>query len=134
MLQGMTQRIAIDARVSTGERTPDDQLWEVRAVAERMGRRVAEEYVDHGVGGARRRDRRPACDRLHRTIVRREIDSVMAWSVDRPGCSRQQPIGLLPDLDAEDVDLQLHQQGVDTTMPAGKAKGSKRSPTSSVSA
>jgi len=36
----MNKRVAIYARVSTGEQTPDNQLQELRSVAERMGWRV----------------------------------------------------------------------------------------------
>lgn len=86
-----------------------------------MGWQVAKEYVDHGISGAKDRDRRPAYDRLCAAIVRREIDLVMAWSVDRLGRSLQQLVGLLSDLQVKGVDLYLHQQGIDTTTPAGKA-------------
>lgn len=48
MLHGITKQAASYARVSTGEQTPDNQLQELRAVAGRMGWRVAAEYVDHG--------------------------------------------------------------------------------------
>ena len=117
----MMKQVAIYARVSTGEQTPDNQLQELRIVAGRMGWQVAEEYVDHGVGGAKGRDHRPAYDRLCAAIVRREMDVVMAWSVDRLGRSLQHLVGLLSDLQAKGVDLYLHQQGIDTTTAAGKA-------------
>ena len=45
----------------------------------------------------------------------------MAWSVDRLGRSLQHLVGFLGELHAKDVDLYLHQQGIDTTTPAGKA-------------
>jgi len=117
----MMKQVAVYARVSTGEQTPDNQLQELRDVAARMGWQVAEEYVDHGISGAKGRDRRPAYDRLCAAIVRREIDLVMAWSVDRLGRSLQQLVDLLSDLQTKGVDLYLHQQGIDTTTPAGKA-------------
>ena len=120
-LGSMGKRVAIYARVSTGEQTPDNQLLELRAVAERMDWQVVAEYIDHGISGAKGRDQRPAYDRLYSAIVRREIDLVMAWSVDRLGRSLQQLVALLSDLHAKDVDLYLHQQGIDTTTPAGKA-------------
>lgn len=121
MLVDMMKQVAVYARVSTGEQTSDNQLQELRDVAARMGWQVAKEYVDHGISGAKDRDRRPAYDRLCAAIVRREIDLVMAWSVDRLGRSLQQLVGLLSDLQVKGVDLYLHQQGIDTTTPAGKA-------------
>ena len=45
----------------------------------------------------------------------------MAWSVDRLGRSLQDLIGFLGEVHAQGVDLYLHQQGVDTTTPGGKA-------------
>jgi len=117
----MTKQVAIYARVSTGEQTPDNQLRELRAVAVRMGWQVVEEFVDHGISGVKGRDRRPAYGRLYRAILRRELDLLMVWSVDRLGRSLQQLVALLSDLQAKGVDLYLHQQGLDTTTPAGTA-------------
>ncbi len=117
----MTKRVAIYARVSTGEQTPENQLQELRAVATRMGWQVIDEYIDHGISGAKGRDHRPAYDQLYGAIVRREIDLVMAWSVDRLGRSLQRLVALLSDLQAKNIDLYLHQQGIDTTTPSGKA-------------
>jgi len=45
----------------------------------------------------------------------------MAWSVDRLGRSLQDLIGFLNEIHTVGVDLYLHQQGLDTTTPAGKA-------------
>jgi len=120
-LSRMNKRVAIYARVSTGEQTPDNQLQELRAVDERMDWHVDAEYIDHGISGAKGREQRPGYDQLYDAIVRREVDLVMAWSVDRLGRSLQQPVALLSDLQAKGVDLYLHQQGIDTTTAAGKA-------------
>jgi len=46
---------------------------------------------------------------------------VMAWSVDRLGRSLQDLGGFLSEIHAAGVDLFLHQQGIDTTTPGGKA-------------
>jgi DNA invertase Pin-like site-specific DNA recombinase len=67
------------------------------------------------------RDERPAFDALCKDATRREFDMVMAWSVDRLGRSLQDLIGFLSELHALGIDLMLHQQGLDTTTPAGKA-------------
>lgn len=103
MLEAMIRQIAIYTRVSTGEQTPDNQLQELRAVAERMGWQIAAEYVDQGISGAKGRDRRPGYDRLYNAIVRREIGLLMAWSVDRFGRSLQQLVALLSNLQAKGV-------------------------------
>ena len=56
-----------------------------------------------------------------RDASRRQFDVVMDWSVDRLGRSLQDLVGFLSELHALGVDLFLHQQGLDTTTPAGKA-------------
>ena len=45
----------------------------------------------------------------------------MAWSVDRLGRSLQHLVEFLSEIHAKGVDLYLHQQGIDTATPAGKA-------------
>jgi DNA invertase Pin-like site-specific DNA recombinase len=78
-------------------------------------------YRDHGVSGARGRDKRPAFDRLCKDAARRQFDMVMAWSVDRLGQSLQDLVGFLSGIHALDIDLYLHQQGLDSTTPRGRA-------------
>jgi DNA invertase Pin-like site-specific DNA recombinase len=117
------KRAAIYARVSTrnGHQDPETQLLALRQVAERAGWQIAGEYVDHGISGAKRRDKRPEFDRLLKDATRRQFELVMAWSVDRLGRSLQALVAFLGDLHAQGVDLYLHIQGIDTTTPGGKA-------------
>ncbi len=117
----MTKRVAIYSRVSTDGQTTDNQTRELQAVAKRHGWEVAAEFTDHGVSGAKGRDKRPQFDQLIKGAVRRDFDVIMAWSVDRLGRSLQDLVGFLGEIHAKGVDLYLHQQGVDTTTPAGKA-------------
>jgi DNA invertase Pin-like site-specific DNA recombinase len=86
-----------------------------------MGSEITKVYKDHGVSGAKGRDKRPAFDALCRDATQRNFDVVMAWSVDRLGRSLQDLVGFLSELHALRIDLFLHQQGLDTTTPAGKA-------------
>ena len=117
----MKKRAAIYARVSTKEQTTKNQLVELRQVAKRAGWNVAVEFVDEGVSGAKGREQRPQFDNLCKAVTRREVDVVMSWSVDRLGRSLQHLVTFLGELNGVGVDLYLHQQGVDTTTPAGKA-------------
>src|ERR1700761_1254168 len=115
------KRVAVYLRVSTGEQTTDNQRRELEAVAERHNWRVVEFFEDAGISGAKGRDKRPGLDRLLKAVARRDIDMVAAWSVDRLGRSLIDLLDFLCELHAKGVDLFLHQQGLDTSTPAGKA-------------
>src|SRR5262245_263635 len=67
------------------------------------------------------RNGRPAFDALCRDATTRQFDVVMAWNVDRLGRSLKDLVAFLSELPALGIDLFLHQQGLDTTTPAGKA-------------
>jgi DNA invertase Pin-like site-specific DNA recombinase len=114
------RKAAVYLQVSTSDQTTANQERELRAVAERMGCEVAI-YRDHGVSGAKGRNKRPTFDKLCRDATKRQFDLVMAWSVDQLGRSLQDLVGFLSEIHALGVDLYLHQQGIDTTTPAGKA-------------
>src|SRR5262245_7271573 len=108
-------------RVSTTDQTTANQERELREIAARMGCEVVKVYKDHGISGAKSRNGRPAFDALCRDAARRQFDVIMAWSVDRLGRSLQDLVGFLSEIHALGIDLFLHQQGLDTTTPAGKA-------------
>ncbi len=114
-------RVAFYLRVSTGEQTTENQRRELEQVAVRSGWDVVEIYEDAGISGANGREKRPAFDKLLKDASRREFDLVAAWSVDRLGRSLQHLVAFLGELHALKIDLYLHQQGIDTTTPAGKA-------------
>jgi DNA invertase Pin-like site-specific DNA recombinase len=113
-------RVAIYSRVSTDHQTTENQERELQAIAERIGWTVVKVYRDQGVSGAKSRQDRPAFDALCKDASRRQFDLIAAWSVDRLGRSLQDLVGFLTEIHALGVNLFLHQQGVDTTTPAGK--------------
>jgi DNA invertase Pin-like site-specific DNA recombinase len=115
------KRAVLYLRVSTLDQTTANQERELRDTAVRMGCHIVKVYKDHGISGAKGREKRPAFDALCRDAAKRQFDMVMAWSVDRLGRSLQDLVGFLSELHALRIDLFLHQQGLDTTTPAGKA-------------
>jgi DNA invertase Pin-like site-specific DNA recombinase len=117
----MGKRAAIYLRVSTGEQTTENQERTLREVATRSGHEIVAVYRDEGISGSKGRDKRPGFDAMHKDASRRKFDIVMAWSVDRLGRSLQDLIGFLSELHSLGIDLALHQQGIDTATPAGKA-------------
>jgi DNA invertase Pin-like site-specific DNA recombinase len=115
------KRVAIYVRVSTAEQNTRNQRREFKAVAERHGWEVISVYEDPGISGAKGREARPGLDALLKGVARREFDMVAAWSVDRLGRSLSDLLDILKELHAKNVDLYLHQQGLDTSTPAGRA-------------
>jgi len=114
-------RAALYARVSTDRQSTDNQLRELRQAAERLGWVVVGEFIDHGVSGAKGRKDRPQLDALLKGVARKDFDIVASWSVDRLGRSLIDLVNMLQELHSTGVDLYLHQQGINTTTPAGKA-------------
>jgi DNA invertase Pin-like site-specific DNA recombinase len=98
-----------------------NQQRELEAVAERHDWDVVTVFADRGESGAKAREECPAMKKLMQAIARKEVDMVAAWSVDRLGRSLHDLLGFLGELHAKGIDLYLHQQGVDTTTPAGRA-------------
>ena len=118
MTKTESRTIAIYSRVSTDSQTTENQERELREIATRMGWSILKVYRDEGVSGAKSRAEFNA---LWEDATRRRFDMVMAWSVDRLGRSLQDLVAFLSELHALRIDLYLHQQGVDTSTPAGKA-------------
>ena len=115
------KRVAMYLRVSTDGQTTENQRLELEQIAEHSGWRIVGTYEDHAISGAKGREKRPALDNLLKDANRRKFDLVAAWSVDRLGRSLQNLLEFLAEIQALGVDLYLHQQGIDTTTPAGKA-------------
>jgi DNA invertase Pin-like site-specific DNA recombinase len=115
------KRAVLYLRVSTVEQTTANQERELQAIAKRMGWEIVKVYKDHGISGAKGRNGRPQFDAMCRDATKRQFDVVMAWSVDRLGRSLQDLASFLTELHALRIDLFLHQQGIDTTTPGGKA-------------
>ncbi len=114
--------VAIYSRVSTASHNTENQIRELRQVAERHGWRVVWEFSDDSICGAEDdRAQRPGLNAMIQAVTRREIELVMAWSVNRLGRSLQNLIEFLSELHRNQVDLYLHQQRIDTSTPQGKA-------------
>jgi DNA invertase Pin-like site-specific DNA recombinase len=114
-------RAALYARVSTDKQSTENQLRELRQTAERLGWTVVGEFVDFAISGAKGRKDRPQLDAMLKGVARKDFDVVASWSVDRLGRSLTDLVSMLQELHSTGVDLYLHQQGINTITPAGKA-------------
>jgi DNA invertase Pin-like site-specific DNA recombinase len=114
-------RVAIYLRVSTAGQTVENQRIDLMRVAEQRGWTIVGEYVDHGVSGAKGRDKRPNFDRLCKDAAHGKVDVIAAWAIDRIGRSLSDVATFMSELTAQNVALYLHQQNVDGTTPAGRA-------------
>ncbi len=115
------KKVGLYVRVSTDGQTVENQLRELRAVAKRERWKIVEVFCDDGISGAKGRDKRPGFNDLCKSVTQGKVEMVAAWSVDRLGRSLQDLATFLTELHAKDVDLYLHQQGLDTSTPAGRA-------------
>ena len=113
-------KAAIYTRVSTSQQTVQNQLLELRAVAEKMGWHVVAELSDTGISGTKGKDQRPAFDQLTRLVVQRKIDLVMSWDISRLGRSLQHLVEFMTTVQAATVDLYVHQQAIDTRTASGR--------------
>jgi DNA invertase Pin-like site-specific DNA recombinase len=117
---GSTKRVGLYLRVSTAGQTVENQRQDLQRVAEQRGWQIIGEYIDHGVSGAKRRDQRPAFDRMCTDAAKGHINMVAAWALDRLGRSVRDVINFLADLPEQGVALYLHREQLDTATPVGK--------------
>jgi DNA invertase Pin-like site-specific DNA recombinase len=113
-------RVAIYARVSTGEQNPELQLRELRDYAERRGFIVHREYVETVTGDVRRRKRAPEFEAMMADARRRRFDCVLVWKYDRFARSLGALVAALQEFRDLGIDFISHTQAIDTTTPMGR--------------
>ncbi len=116
----ITNRCVIYTRVSTDNQTTDNQLMELKRVAELKGLTIIDTFTDEGISGAKGRDKRTGFDNLIKGAVKKEFDTILVWSVDRLGRSLQDLVSFLNEIHSVGCDLYIHQSGIDTSTPSGK--------------
>ena len=116
----MSNRCAIYSRCSTSDQTVENQIRELKEIAERKGLIVVSQYSDEAISGSKGRDQRKGFDHLIKGAVRKDFDLILVWSVDRLGRSLQDLVSFLNEIHSVDCDLYIHQSGIDTTTPSGK--------------
>lgn len=113
-------RVAIYARVSTGDQSCESQTHALRLAADRHGWQIVETFTDEGFSGAAGREKRPAYDALLKGIARKDFDKVLVWNIDRLARSMTELLKVLGELKAKGVGLYIDQLAIDTATPAGE--------------
>ena len=113
-------RAAIYARVSTSNHGQDVglQTRELRQFCEARGWKVAGEYLDEGISGAK--DSRPGLDSLMADASRRRFDAVIVWRFDRFARSVSHLLRALETFSALGIAFVSLSEQIDTTTPTGK--------------
>jgi DNA invertase Pin-like site-specific DNA recombinase len=94
------------------------QLRELREYCQRRGWKLAGEYVDQGISGAR--EKRPELDRLMADAHRRGFDAVVVWKFDRFARSVSHLLRALETFKALGIEFVSLSEQVDTSTPTGR--------------
>jgi DNA invertase Pin-like site-specific DNA recombinase len=113
------KRAALYARVSTLDQTTANQLYDLRQMTQQRGIEIVEEYVDHGISGAR--VRRPALDKMMDDARRGRFDIVVVWACDRLARSVRHFLETLDELNRLNVEFISFREQLDTGGPLGRA-------------
>jgi len=113
------KRAALYARVSTGDQNCDTQLLDLRQLAEQRGLTIIEEFIDHGISGARAK--RPGLDQLMADARRGKVDVLLIWSFDRLARSVRHLIEVLDELSKLGIEFISFREAIDTSAALGRA-------------
>ena len=112
-------RAAIYARVSTNNgQDPTVQTRELEEYCDRRGWKVADQYIDVGISGAK--EKRPELSRLMADAHRRTFDAVIVWKFDRFARSVSHLLRALESFKALGIEFVSLSEQVDTSTPTGK--------------
>jgi len=113
------KRAALYCRVSTVDQHPETQLLDLRQFAAQKGFQLVQEYVDHGICGARAR--RPALDKMMEDARRHKFDVLLVWSCDRLARSTKHLLQTLDELAGHGIQFLSQREAIDTEGPLGRA-------------
>lgn len=113
------RRVAFYVRVSTTGQTAENQLRDLRHVAERSDWQVVHCFSDT-MSGTKGREARPGFSKLLQSVVRREVDLVAVWSLCRLSRSIRELLAVMDSLTRAGVDLFSHRQAIDTGSASGR--------------
>ena len=112
-------RVAIYTRVSTAQQTTQNQLIELRELAQRAGWTIVDEYSEV-VSGTKGSSDRSELARMLLDASRKRFDKIVVWSVDRLGRDMTNLVYVLNELNELGIHLFSYKQGLDTETAMGK--------------
>ena len=113
------KRAALYLRVSTLDQNPETQGLDLRQLAQQRGFTIVEEFVDHGISGARAK--RPGLDHLLADARRGKFDVLVVWSFDRLARSVGHLIEVLDELAKLKIEFISFREAIDTSGALGRA-------------
>ena len=118
----MSNRCVIYTRISTSnkDQTTENQLRELKKIAELKGLTIVDTFTDEGISGSKGREIRTGFDNLIKGAIRKDFDMILVWSVDRLGRSLQDLVSFLNEIHSVGCGLYIHQSGIDSSTPSGK--------------
>lgn len=113
-------KVALYARVSKAHshQDPEVQLRELREWAKTNKHKIAAEYVDRGVSGAK--ERRPQLDEMMRHAEQGRFEAIVVWKLDRFARSTRHLHNALHELNGWGVSLVSKMDHFDLATPIGK--------------
>ncbi|MEQ8787440.1 MAG: recombinase family protein [Pirellulaceae bacterium] len=113
-----SSRIAIYARVSTDEQSPDAQLRDLREFAGNRGWSDVCEFVDEGISGSK--DSRPAWNQLWDAIQKGRVKVLVVHALDRLGRSLPHLVKIITTCIERDITLISFRENIDLSTSTGR--------------
>jgi DNA invertase Pin-like site-specific DNA recombinase len=111
-------KVAIYARVSTDDQSPDAQLRDLREYIGNRGWQDVREYVDVGISGAK--DSRPAWNELWDAIQKGKLRVLVVYALDRLGRSLPHLVKIISMLVEKNVALVSFRENLDLSTASGR--------------
>src|ERR1700686_4319959 len=112
------KRAALYLRVSTLDQHPENQLYDLRQMAQQRGYQIVEEYTDR-ISGAKAK--RPGLDAMMHDGRRGRFDVVLVWASDRIARSVKHFLDVLDELNRLNIEFISFREQIDTGGPLGRA-------------
>jgi DNA invertase Pin-like site-specific DNA recombinase len=113
------KRAVLYMRVSTADQTTDNQVHDLKQMAQQRGLAIVQQYIDHGISGTR--TRRPGLDQMMADSRRGRFDVVLVWACDRLARSMKHFLETLDELNRLKIEFVSFREQLDTGGALGRA-------------